>query len=103
MARQFRSEVADVSFIDTIRRRNVRSEVTLRHVDVIEYKPRMSRVRVAGDVAIYSLMQYEGRPIDLRHFDVEVVLSVVPRDPERRINGLEVVRFKTVATDGATE
>jgi hypothetical protein len=93
LAAKLREELASAQFVQTIRDRQIRSELSLASVEVTEHTEHASRVRVAGTVAVYALAEYDGQPIEQRSFDVELVLGVVPRDPHRRLNGLEVVRI----------
>ncbi len=91
---QLRSEFAAAQLVDKIRARNVRSEIDFESVEVLDQSRHSYKVRVRGQVRVFALAQYEGTPIDLRKFAVNLVLVPVKRDPERRINGLEVVRLE---------
>jgi hypothetical protein len=106
MADELRKELATAQFIDAIRKRNIRSETSFGQVDVIDHNSREFRVRLAGKTDVYGLAQYAGTPIDTRQFSFTVVLSIVPRDPELRLNGLEIVRIErgasTINSLGAT-
>jgi len=93
MAGQFRKELADAQFVDQIRRRAIRSEVAFEHLEVLDHTHRQSRVAVAGRVNIFPIDKYEGGPVDSKPFSVQVILAAVPRDPDLRPNGLEVVRL----------
>ena len=94
MGEQLRREFADAQFIAHIRESQVRSEITINDVRLIEHARRFSRVSVRATVSRYGLTQYDGAPFEQRDIAVEVVMSVVPREPELRPNGLEVVRLQ---------
>ena len=93
MAGQFRKELADAQFVDQIRRRAIRSEVVFEQVEVLDHSHRQSRVSVSGRVNLFPIDKYEGGAIESKPFSVQVILAAVPRDPELRPNGLEVVRL----------
>lgn len=101
MAKQFREELAAAQFIEAVRRRNIRSEVVFDEVTTLEHGRRYSRVTVRGKVQLFPLTQYEGAPTEVRPFELVLVMAAVPRDPDTRPNGLEVVRI--VQSDGANE
>ena len=94
MAKQLKEEIAGQQIVTNLRKRNIRSEIEWQTLEVADQGDRSFRVKVAGRVHIYPLAQYEGDPIDTRAFSMQVVLGVVPRDPEVRLNGLEVVRIE---------
>ena len=94
MAKQLKEEIAAQQIVTNLRKRNIRSEIEWQTLEVADQGDRAFRVKVAGRVHIYPLAQYEGDPIDTRAFSMQVVLGVVPRDPEVRLNGLEVVRIE---------
>jgi hypothetical protein len=98
MAHQYRKELADLQFIDKIRTQNLRNELVINHAEVVESTTNIWRVRVSGEIEIFPLTRYEGSPERTRSFDVEVVLGVVPRHPERP-SGLEVVRLVQLQGD----
>ncbi len=106
MAEQLSKELATAQFVEGLRRRNIRTELEWSSVVVTEQNHREFKVRVNGRANIFPITTYAGEPIDTREFTMQVVLAVVARDPERRLNGLEVVRIErdsgaTPSTEGA--
>ena len=93
MAKQLREELADAQFLESIRNRGIRSEIDVVSARVIEHERRHAQVRLSGNVRIYPIADYDGAPVETKPFDVTVVMSAVPRDAERRLNGLEIVRL----------
>jgi hypothetical protein len=98
---QLRGEFAAAQLVDKIRARNVRSEIDFESVDVVDQTRHSFKVRLRGQVRVFALAQYEGAPIDTRKFSVNLVLVPVKREPDRRINGLEVARLERDATPTA--
>jgi hypothetical protein len=97
MATQLAEELATQQFVANLRKRNIRSEIQWREIEVAAQSDRDFRVRVTGRTDIYPLGAYQAEPIDSREFANVVVLAVVPRDASSRLNGLEVVRIERVA------
>lgn len=93
LAAQFRTEIASAAFIEQIRDRGIRSEVLFEEVKEMESSRRHSQLRAKGVVRIFPIGDFEGNPIEVRPFDLILVLSVVPRNPSNRLNGLEIVRL----------
>lgn len=93
MAKELLTQMAGAQHIDALRKRNLRTEIVWSDVSVISEGLKQFQVHVSGRADMYPLGKYEGEPIDVRDFDLLVVLAAVPRNPERRLNGLEVVRL----------
>lgn len=94
LGHKLRQEFADEQFVDQVRRIAVRSEMSLQHIHIKERGRRFARVALEATVSRYGLSQYDGAPLEERQIAVEVVLQVVPRSPELRLQGLEVVQLQ---------
>lgn len=88
---QLRGEFADAQFINRVRERVIRSEIQWQKVEVLEQGKRAFRARLWCIIERFGLLQYEGAPLERLEVGVEVILGVVPRSPDWRPNGLEVV------------
>ena len=100
MGEQLRLEFADAQFIEQVRERAVRSEIEWQKIEVMEQGSRAFRVRLRCAIRRFGLLQYEGDPLELLEVGIEVVLGVVPRTPDWRPNGLEVVGMFAIKPTG---
>jgi hypothetical protein len=92
MMKQYRKELAEINFIEKIRSQNIRSELTIEKAEITQNTTNTWSVSVIGSIDIYPLTRYEGSPERTQPFNVEVILGVIPRHPDRP-SGLEVVRL----------
>ena len=100
---QLGREFAASQFVANLRARNVRTEIDWGDITVMDASRNGYRVQVRGTARVYPIAKFETEPLDVRAFALIVVLGVAPRDPETRLNGLEVLRIESVDSNAKKE
>jgi hypothetical protein len=96
---QLRRDIASKQQIEVVRNARIRSEVQFSEVHIVEQGRTFFKLDMRGEVRRFSLIEYDRAPFKVAPVAVRVHLAVVPRDPEKYINGLAVTHMELLARD----